>query len=124
VWRALRRIFEHSSASGAACERAKTANPRIRIVARAHSPAEVEHLRKFGADNIIVGEQEIAREMVSRLFGTDQTGNPQRWLSFSGEQGLSFTLVVLFRSLTRHKCSTSRFKRAPQVVNSAQTPDR
>jgi CPA2 family monovalent cation:H+ antiporter-2 len=31
-------------------ERAKKANPSIRIVARAHNNAEVEHLRKFGAD--------------------------------------------------------------------------
>src|SRR4028119_1438119 len=50
-------------------ERAKKANPEIRIVARAHNDAEVEHLRKVGADYIVLGEREIAREMVSHVFG-------------------------------------------------------
>jgi CPA2 family monovalent cation:H+ antiporter-2 len=60
--------------AGDLVERARTANPGIRIIARAHTPAEVEHLKKFGADHIIVGEQEIAREMVSRLFSESTFG--------------------------------------------------
>jgi CPA2 family monovalent cation:H+ antiporter-2 len=49
-------------------EAARAANPGIEIVARAHSDAEVEHLQRFGADHIVVGEREIAREMVGFLF--------------------------------------------------------
>ena len=49
-------------------ERARAANPAIEIVARAHSDAEVEHLQRFGADRIVLGELEIAREMASFLF--------------------------------------------------------
>ena len=55
-------------------ERARGANPAIRIVARAHDDAEVEHLRKLGADHIVLGEREIAREMVARCF--DETTPP------------------------------------------------
>lgn len=49
-------------------EKARAANPGIEIVARAHSDAEVEHLQKFGADRIVLGELEIAREMAGFLF--------------------------------------------------------
>jgi monovalent cation:H+ antiporter-2, CPA2 family len=49
-------------------ERARAANPDIEIVARAHSDAEVEHLKRFGANRIVLGELEIAREMASYLF--------------------------------------------------------
>jgi CPA2 family monovalent cation:H+ antiporter-2 len=48
-------------------ERARTANPSILIVARAHSEAEVAHLQGFGADHIVLGEREIAREMARRI---------------------------------------------------------
>jgi voltage-gated potassium channel Kch len=36
----------------------------IRIFARSHSDAEIEHLRSFGADMIVSGEQEIAQAMI------------------------------------------------------------
>jgi CPA2 family monovalent cation:H+ antiporter-2 len=52
-------------------ERARAANPALRIIARAHGDAEVEHLKKFGANHIVLGEIEIAREMVNRLFSGD-----------------------------------------------------
>jgi CPA2 family monovalent cation:H+ antiporter-2 len=40
----------------------------LRVVARAHSDAEVEHLRHFGADHVIMGEREIALGMLAALF--------------------------------------------------------
>ena len=49
-------------------EAARSASPGIEIVARAHSDAEVEHLQQFGANRIVLGELEIAREMASYLF--------------------------------------------------------
>ena len=42
--------------------------PTLRMVARAHSDAEVEHLRHFGADHVIMGEREIALGMLAALF--------------------------------------------------------
>jgi CPA2 family monovalent cation:H+ antiporter-2 len=48
---------------------ARAANPQIRIVARAHTDAEVEHLRARGADYIVMGEREIAREMAAYVTG-------------------------------------------------------
>ena len=47
--------------SGNLIERAREANPRLDIIARAHSDAEVEYLTKLGANMIIMGEREIAR---------------------------------------------------------------
>jgi CPA2 family monovalent cation:H+ antiporter-2 len=46
---------------------AREANPELRIVARAHTDAEEAYLRKFGAEFIVVGEREIAREIVGFL---------------------------------------------------------
>jgi CPA2 family monovalent cation:H+ antiporter-2 len=54
--------------AGALVMRARELNPRIRIVARAHSDAEVEHLAMHGADRIIMGEREIAQGMLDYVF--------------------------------------------------------
>jgi monovalent cation:H+ antiporter-2, CPA2 family len=48
-------------------EHARAANPNIEIIARAHTDAEVEHLKRFGANLIIVGEREIARGMAEHI---------------------------------------------------------
>ena len=48
-------------------QQARAANPNLEIIARAHSDAEVEHLGKFGASLIIMGEQEIARGIVQHI---------------------------------------------------------
>ena len=48
-------------------ERARAINPSILIVARAHSDAEVDELKQYGADTVIMGEREIAMGMVDRL---------------------------------------------------------
>jgi CPA2 family monovalent cation:H+ antiporter-2 len=45
----------------------REANPDLIVFARAHSDAEVEHLRRYGAHHIVLGEQEIAREMMRRM---------------------------------------------------------
>ncbi|TPM21387.1 sodium:proton antiporter [Mesorhizobium sp. B2-2-4] len=49
--------------------RARAANPAINVVARAHSDAEVEHLKGLGADTVIMGEREIARGIVEEVLG-------------------------------------------------------
>ena len=53
--------------AGQIVQQARAANAGIRIIARAHSDAEVEHLRGLGADTVIMGEREIARGMIEEL---------------------------------------------------------
>lgn len=48
-------------------EYGRSVNPSILIVARAHSDAEVDELKRYGADTVIMGEREIAMGMVDRL---------------------------------------------------------
>ena len=50
------------------------ANPTLEIVARAHSDAEVDYLKGYGADLIIMGEREIARAMIEHLLGEPLKG--------------------------------------------------
>jgi monovalent cation:H+ antiporter-2, CPA2 family len=55
--------------AGEIVEQARAVNPTLEIVARAHSDAEVDYLKGFGADFIIMGEREIARGMIEHLLG-------------------------------------------------------
>ncbi|MDF2812280.1 MAG: sodium:proton antiporter [Microvirga sp.] len=50
--------------SGQVVEQARKISPALPIIVRAHSDAEQEHLTKYGATAVIMGEQEIARAMV------------------------------------------------------------
>ncbi|HEY7799146.1 MAG TPA: YbaL family putative K(+) efflux transporter [Hyphomonadaceae bacterium] len=50
--------------AGRIVELAREMNPKVRVYARAHSDAEVEHLKGFGADLIVSGEKEIADAMI------------------------------------------------------------
>jgi CPA2 family monovalent cation:H+ antiporter-2 len=50
--------------AGRIVELARELNPNLRVYARAHSDAEVEHLKGFGADLIVSGEKEIADAMI------------------------------------------------------------
>ena len=54
--------------NGNLIEQARTANPSLDIVARAHSDAEVEHLERFGASLVIMGEREIARGITDHII--------------------------------------------------------
>ncbi|MBR0852113.1 Kef family K(+) transporter [Bradyrhizobium diazoefficiens] len=53
--------------AGQIVQQARAANPDIRIIARAHADAEVDHLMGLGADVVIMGEREIARGMIEEL---------------------------------------------------------
>jgi len=57
---AIPNVFE----AGQVILRARALNPSIEVAARAHSDAEVEHLRLRGAEVVIMGEEEIARRMI------------------------------------------------------------
>ncbi len=56
--------------AGAIAEVARRIKPGIRILARAHSAEEVKHLLALGADQVIMGEEEIARKMVAGSVGS------------------------------------------------------
>ena len=50
--------------AGAIAKRARDMNAGLTIFARAHSDEEVEHLERFGADHVVMGEREIARRLL------------------------------------------------------------
>jgi CPA2 family monovalent cation:H+ antiporter-2 len=50
--------------AGQIVQKARAANPTLEIIARAHFDAEVEHLERFGANTVIMGEREIAQAML------------------------------------------------------------
>src|SRR4051812_7590189 len=54
--------------SGNLIEQARAANPDLEIIARAHTDAEVDHLKRFGASLIIMGEREIAHGMTEHIM--------------------------------------------------------
>ncbi len=51
--------------AGGIAEVARKLNPGISIIARAHSAEEVQHLKDHGANRVIMGEDEIARQMIA-----------------------------------------------------------
>jgi monovalent cation:H+ antiporter-2, CPA2 family len=68
--------------AGQVVEQARRSNPAIRIVARAHSDAEVAHLTELGADEVVMGERELARGMIDivdgrRTGGGEPVGGPE-----------------------------------------------
>jgi len=52
--------------AGAIVEQARAANPALEIIARAHSDAEAQHLTTLGATSTVIGETELALEMLRR----------------------------------------------------------
>ena len=53
--------------AGRIVKKARGANPGLTIVARAHSDAEIQHLRDLGVDTVIMGERQIALEMIAEI---------------------------------------------------------
>jgi monovalent cation:H+ antiporter-2, CPA2 family len=52
---------------GQVVEQARAINPSLPIIARAHSEAEILHLRKHGASIVVMGEHEIAKAMLEEI---------------------------------------------------------
>jgi CPA2 family monovalent cation:H+ antiporter-2 len=52
--------------AGQIVEQARAINPSLRIIARAHSDAEVDYLQARGADLAIMGERELAKRMIEQ----------------------------------------------------------
>ena len=58
----LPEVFE----AGQVVEQARAANPRLEIMARAHSDEAVAHLESHGANTTVLGEREIALRMLEK----------------------------------------------------------
>ncbi len=58
---------------GQVVQQARAINPKLLIIARAHSEAEIEHLKKHGADLVVMGEHEIAKAMLDNIAGLVET---------------------------------------------------
>jgi CPA2 family monovalent cation:H+ antiporter-2 len=50
---------------GQVVEQARLINPRLPIVARAHSEEEIEHLKRHGASKVVMGEFLLAQAMIT-----------------------------------------------------------
>jgi CPA2 family monovalent cation:H+ antiporter-2 len=58
---------------GQVVAQARAVSPTVRIVARSHSDEETEHLKKHGANAVIMGEREIALAMLADVRGKTAT---------------------------------------------------
>ncbi|HET7849435.1 MAG TPA: YbaL family putative K(+) efflux transporter [Pseudolabrys sp.] len=54
---------------GQITEQARKLNPDLPIIARAHSEEEIAHLKKYGANHVVMGEHEIAKTMLKLVAG-------------------------------------------------------
>lgn len=59
--------------SGQIVEQAREQNPDLPIIVRVHSPAQEEHVMKYGASRVVMGEQETARAMVKAVPDAPRT---------------------------------------------------
>ena len=62
--------------AGQVVQQARAANPTLEIVARAHSDAGVSHLRRLGADRVIMAEREVAHRMLDDTAGSQVMLHP------------------------------------------------
>lgn len=53
--------------AGAICEAARKLRPDLSVIARAHSDAQFAHLVEHGCDKVVLGEREIARQMLELI---------------------------------------------------------
>ncbi len=60
----------HGFEAGAIVEKARGLRPDLPIIARAHSDEEVAHLKRKGAGQVVMGEQELARRMLELARGS------------------------------------------------------
>ena len=60
---AIPEVFE----GGQVVQQARDINPSLLIIARAHSEEEIEHLKKLGANMVVMAEHEIAKEMLEQI---------------------------------------------------------
>jgi CPA2 family monovalent cation:H+ antiporter-2 len=68
---------------GQVVEQARAINPTLPIIARSHSDEETEHLRKLGANQVIMGESEIAKAMIADAckISAEEAAPVESWLA-------------------------------------------
>ena len=74
---------------GQVVEQARAINPTLPIIARAHSEAEIEHLKKHGASIVVMGEHEIAKAMLEEILPPVGSPATQSTLSLSPRKASS-----------------------------------
>jgi monovalent cation:H+ antiporter-2, CPA2 family len=57
---------------GQVVQQARAINPALVIIARAHSDAEIEHLKRRGATVVVMGEHETAKAMIENVMSQRQ----------------------------------------------------
>jgi CPA2 family monovalent cation:H+ antiporter-2 len=57
--------------AGQIVQQARALNPTLEIIARAHSDAEADHLRSYGASSVVLGEQELANALIEQYTRTE-----------------------------------------------------
>jgi CPA2 family monovalent cation:H+ antiporter-2 len=69
---------------GQVVQQAHAINPKLPIIARAHSEEEIGHLKRHGASLVVMGEHEIARAMLDKVAEiaklVEQAASPPREL--------------------------------------------
>jgi monovalent cation:H+ antiporter-2, CPA2 family len=63
--------------AGQVAEQARRLNAGIRIIARAHFDAAVDHLERLGANIVVMGEREIARTMLDHARARPHDAGPR-----------------------------------------------
>ncbi len=61
---------------GQAVEQARAIHAGLSIIARAHSEAEIQHLRQHGASVVVMAEHELAKTMLASVPNAEKAGLP------------------------------------------------
>ena len=61
---------------GQVVQQARAINPRLPIIARAHFEEEIGHLKRHGANIVVMGEHEIAKSMIDHVAATAPSPAP------------------------------------------------
>ena len=61
---------------GASAQRSRSLNSELTIFARAHSDEEVDHLLRRGADEVVMGEREIAKRFIGLIRSAGRPAAP------------------------------------------------
>ncbi len=56
---------------GQVVQQARAINPKLPIIARAHSEEEIDYLKRHGANLVVMGEHEIAKAMLDHVAGVE-----------------------------------------------------
>ena len=61
---------------GQVVQQARAINPKLPIIARAHSEEEIDYLKRHGANPVVMGEHEIAKAMLDNIASLATSPSP------------------------------------------------